>query len=78
MEYLNQLKILQTLTRIESRLDNIEKIISENSKSSKKMEEHIEFVNEVYSVVRKPVSTLLSMCNGKTIELNKNLIKNDI
>lgn len=78
MEYINQLKILQTLARIESRLDRIENILESNTKSVKKMDEHIEFIDGIYDVVRKPVCTLLSVVNNKTIELeDKRLIKNE-
>ena len=79
MEYLTQLKILQSLRSIESRLDKIENLIKENSRSSKKMEEHIEFIDGIYDVVKKPVSNLLSFCNNKTIELqDKSLLKNEL
>lgn len=78
MEQITQLKILQTLRNLDSRLDRIEKILIENSNSSKKMEEHIEFIDGIYDIVKKPVSKLLSMCNNTVIELeDKNLIKNE-
>ena len=78
MEQITQLKILQTLKKLESRLDKIEKILIENNNSSKKMEEHIEFIDGIYDVIRKPVSKVLSMCNNTAIELeNKNIIKNE-
>lgn len=78
MEQIHQLKILQTLRSIESRLDRIENILEKNSKSAKKMDDHIQFIDEIYDVVKKPVSTLLSMCNSNTIELHdRKLLKNE-
>jgi len=68
-------EILNSLKNIEKRLDNIEEIININLNSSKKMEEHIEFIDSVYSTVKKPFCDLLTFYKGEKINIDKKLLK---
>jgi len=68
-------EILKKLNNIEKRLDDIEEIISINLKSSKKMDEHIEFIDSIYINVKKPFCDLLTYYKGEKINIDKNLIK---
>ena len=69
-------EILNTLKRIEERLDKIEYTLDLNQKSAKKMDNHIEFVDNVYDSVRKPFSKILSYYNGNNIQIEKRMINN--
>ena len=68
--------ILISLKKIENRLDTIENIININLKSSQKMDEHIEFIDNVYTTVRKPFCDLLTFYKGEKVNIDKKLIKN--
>ncbi len=57
--------ILETLKRIEERLATLEKVISDGMEKNKlveencsKMREHIDFIENTYSVIRTPLSYL--------------------
>lgn len=63
--------VLQKLSLIEKRLDNIEKILEIQKKSSEKMDNHIDFIDNVYNQVKKPFCGLISYYNGKPIEIEK-------
>jgi hypothetical protein len=68
-------EILIHLKNIEKRLDNIEKIIEINLKSSQKMDNHIEFIDNIYMNVKRPFCDLLSFYNKEKIDIDKKLIK---
>jgi hypothetical protein len=63
--------ILKKLSEIEKRLDNIEKILELQKKSSEKMDNHIDFIDNVYSQVKKPFCGLISYYNGTPVEIEK-------
>jgi hypothetical protein len=62
-------EIIQILKNIEERLVRIENILEENKKSNRKMDDHIDFIDGVYDTVRKPFSTILSICTNSTVEI---------
>ncbi len=68
-------EILKILRSIEKRLDNIEIILDDNRNSAKKMSNHIDFIDHVYDNVKMPFCKILSMYNGNTVKLEKNLIE---
>lgn len=68
-------EILNSLKNIEKRLDIIEEVININLKSSKKMDEHIEFIDNVYLTVKKPFCDLLTFYKGENISIEKKLLK---
>lgn len=68
-------EILNSLKNIEKRLDTIENIININLKSSQKMDEHIEFIDNVYTKVKKPFCDFLTFYKGEKINIDKKLIK---
>lgn len=70
-------EILKTLKNIEKRLDQIETILECNNKSCKKMDEHINFIDNIYDNVRKPFSNILSYYQGNIITLKQKAIQND-
>lgn len=72
-----QEEILELLKGIKIRLDKIEEIINLNQKSAKKMDDHIDFVDNVYESIKKPFCNILSYYNGKNINIDKNLLKNN-
>lgn len=69
--------IVETLKRIEDRLSTLEKTISDGLKKNKcveencsKMREHIDFIENTYSVIRAPLSyikTKIEYVMGKEI-----------
>ena len=69
-------EILEMLRNIESRLNNIEDILYNTQKSARKMDEHIDFIDNVYDNVRKPFSKILTYYNGNTVTIEKKLIDN--
>ena len=72
----NEIKeILNYLKNIEKRLDNIEEIININLKSSQKMDDHIEFIDNIYTNVKRPFCDLLSFYNKEKIDIDKKLLK---
>lgn len=68
----NDKEIISILRDIQSRLDNIELILEEQKQSSRKMDEHIEFIDSVYDTVKKPFCKALSLYNGQTVIIDKN------
>ena len=73
----NNNELVKLLESIEKRLDRIEMILESNNKSCKKMDEHINFVDNVYNSVRKPFSRVLSYYHGDRIDIEKKTLKND-
>jgi hypothetical protein len=69
-------EIMNMLLRIEKRLDNIENALEESRKSADKMTNHIDFIDNVYDTVKKPLCRILSVCNGNTVILDKKMITN--
>lgn len=67
--------ILKILQNIELRLEKIEAILVSNTESCKKMDEHINFIDNVYDNVRKPFSRVLSYYHGETIQIEKKALK---
>ena len=53
------------------RLDRIEKILIEQQKSQKKLNDHIVFVEETYKVVRSPMQTVLSYFSNQSLSLTE-------
>jgi hypothetical protein len=68
-------EILKTLKNIEERLKVLENIANINLDSSKKMDEHINFIDNVYTNVKKPFCDLLTFYKGEKINIDKNLLK---
>lgn len=65
-------------------LENIEKDITHVRKSTKNMDEHIDFVENVYSVIKNPFTSILKLYYSKNNnqilkieELNEKRIKNE-
>ena len=69
-------EILEKLTNIDKRLEKIENILFSQQVDSKKMSEHIDFIDNVYDNVRKPFSKILTYYNGNTVTIEKKLIDN--
>jgi len=69
--------LILILKNIEDRLVNIENILNETKISNQKMDEHIDFIDGVYDTVRKPFSTILSICTNSTVEIKDktNIVK---
>jgi hypothetical protein len=68
--------ILEILRNINQRLVNIEMVLTKQSISTEKMENHIEFVDNVYSIVKTPFCKALSLYHGSSINIDKeNLLK---
>jgi hypothetical protein len=63
--------LIVMLKKIDSRLERIEKLLEENRKSSKKMDTHIDFIDNVYNTVRMPFSNVLSICSGNKVEISE-------
>ena len=70
-------EIIKLLNSIESRLDRIEKIIEINQLSAKKMNDHIDFIDDIYDNIKKPFCKVLTYYNGKTVNIDKNLLKSE-
>ena len=71
-------EIIELLKGINSRLDKIENEISSMKKTNQKMSDHINFVENTYSLVRTPLGYLKNKIefimgnpNQQTIELPK-------
>jgi hypothetical protein len=47
---------MESLRNIEKRLDRIEKLLKKNSEECSKMGKHINFIHEIYTSVRSPLS----------------------
>lgn len=67
----NEKEIINILKDIQTRLDNIELMLKEQKESSRKMDEHIEFIDSVYDTVKKPFCKALSIYNGQTVIIDK-------
>lgn len=61
--------IINYMKNIETRLEKIEILLKSSQKSARKMDDHIEFIDGVYDVVKKPFAKILSMCSSSTIEI---------
>ena len=64
-------EILKKLISIENRLNKIEEILSSQEACSKKMSNHIDFVDSVYDNVKKPFCKVLSLYNGSNVQIDK-------
>ena len=71
-------EVLECLKNIQSRLDKIENDLSDMKKTNKKMSDHINFVENTYSVVRAPlgymkhkIECIMGSPNQQSIELPK-------
>lgn len=69
---MNDKELIKILKDIENRLNNIELLLIEHKKSSKKMDEHIDFIDGIYDAVKKPFCKALSIYNGETVIIDKN------
>ena len=70
-------EILEKLTNIDKRLEKIENILLSQQVDSKKMSEHIDFIENIYDNVKKPFCKVLSLYNGENIQIDKKRIKED-
>ena len=70
-------EILEKLTNIVKRLEKIENILFSQQVDSKKMSEHIDFIENIYDNVKKPFCKVLSLYNGENIQIDKKRIKED-
>ena len=70
-------EILEKLTNIDKRLEKIENILFSQQVDSKKMSEHIDFIENIYDNVKKPFCKVLSLYNGENIQIDKKRIKED-
>jgi len=69
--------ILNKLESIENRLKNIENILEEQEVYSKKMSNHIDFVDNIYDGIKKPFYNVLSFYSGgKAIAIDKKQLEN--
>jgi hypothetical protein len=70
-------ELISVLKNIETRLENIENILNETKISNQKMDDHIDFIDGVYDTVRKPFSTILSICTNSSVEIKDktNIVK---
>lgn len=68
-------QIIEMLSNIELRLENIEEILRKQEKSNNKFDEHIDFIDTLYDQVRQPVSKILSLFHYEKIEIDKKLLK---
>ena len=76
-EVVHKLCIIEEhLSRIEKRLDMIERTVSSTESSCKNMDEHISFVESVYHRVRAPLSYISYSWRGKSLPVvrDKHLI----
>lgn len=73
----NMMLVLQKLNDIEKRLQVIEHKLGEQEKNNIKMDEHINFIDNIYDSVRKPFSNLLSVYSGKTVQIEKRNVLED-
>jgi len=64
-------EILEILKNIDKRLEKIENILNSQQFYSKKMSEHIDFVDGVYDSVKKPFCKVLSLYNGGNVQIDK-------
>lgn len=72
-------EVLECLKSIQSRLDKIESDLSDMKKTNKKMSDHINFVENTYSLVRAPLGYMKNKIefimgaptNPQSIELPK-------
>jgi hypothetical protein len=74
---MNDENILEILRSINSRLDSIEDILYNTQKSTRKMDNHIDFIDNVYDNVRKPFSKILTFYSGNTVTIEKKSIDDD-
>jgi hypothetical protein len=75
---MNNEEIIKILKRIEERLDNIENILAKTQNSAQKMEDHINFVDEIYDNIKKPFCKILTYYNGEQVIIEKNnLLENN-
>jgi hypothetical protein len=65
--------IMKYLKSIDDRLVKIENLLERHNESSKKMDDHIDFIDSVYDNVKKPFSRILSIYNGgNSVQIDKN------
>ena len=64
----------EILTRIESRLENIEHSLENIKRSNMKLDEHVDFVDTVFETCKKPFNSLLTMYSGKNVNVDKNKV----
>jgi septation ring formation regulator EzrA len=54
-------RLLSSMDRIEARLETLEEKIEKIEGSTKNMDEHIDFVNYTYSIMRAPMNVIKNM-----------------
>lgn len=70
----NDPEVKEILTRIESRLENIEQSLETIKRSNMKLDEHVDFVDTVFETCKKPFNSLLTMYSGKNVNVDKNKV----
>ena len=68
-------EIIQMISNIEVRLNNIEEILRKQETSNNKLDDHIDFIDTLYEQVRQPVSKILTLFHYQQIEIDKKLLK---
>ncbi len=63
--------ILNKLEEINKRLERIEKTLEMQQETDSKISEHIDFIDNIYNVIRKPFAKALSFYSGTYIEIEK-------
>ena len=66
-------KINSSIDKINLRLENVEKSIQKIQFSTKNMDNHIDFVENVYTVVKKPFVSLLGFYYNKNKDIKNEL-----
>lgn len=63
-------EIMNLLLKIDKRLDKIEEILLVTKNASNKMSNHIDFIDNIYDIIKKPFYKILSI-NNNNLNIDK-------